>query len=143
MNFETKEGDWTVINKTLQDMIHKSKPFPVILLEGEMGSGKTTFVRQFIESIEPNVRVNSPTFNLFNEYQLKDQIFYHFDLYRLKDSNELAHLGFEEIWGKAGICFVEWWQIARNYFSENDILLKIEFVTEKIRKFTLTRGPRF
>jgi tRNA threonylcarbamoyladenosine biosynthesis protein TsaE len=140
MIFECEQGNWGELNASLNQLIQNSIPYPTILLEGEMGAGKTTFVRQFIQTLEPGTRVNSPSYNLFHEYKVKDSSIFHFDLYRIKESEELVNLGFEEIWGKRGISFVEWWNIARDYFSENDLLLTIEILSESKRKYVLKRG---
>lgn len=86
----------------LKRELEKSQnPFPILLLEGEMGAGKTTFVSAFVHSFDDTLLVNSPTFTLVNEYLTKEKMaIYHFDLFRLKHSSDLEELGFEEIWGK-------------------------------------------
>lgn len=111
--------------------------FPVILLTGQMGAGKTTFTSHFVRSFNSNLNPNSPTFNLMNEYKTGKMSIFHFDLYRLKFSEEVEHLGFEEIWGKQGISIIEWWQIARNYFDSSAIEVKIEIVNEESRKISM------
>lgn len=107
---------------------------PVILLTGEMGAGKTTFTSHFVKSFAPNLNPNSPTFNLMNEYKTEKGSIFHFDLYRLKSPQEIENLGFEEIWGKQGLSIVEWWQIAKDYFDQNAIEIKIELIDEITRK---------
>ncbi|MCE9501962.1 MAG: tRNA (adenosine(37)-N6)-threonylcarbamoyltransferase complex ATPase subunit type 1 TsaE, partial [Leptospira sp.] len=104
--------------------------YPIFLLNGEMGSGKTTFVSSFVKSISPSVTVNSPTYTLMNEYRSKEHLFYHFDLYRILEERELENLGFEEIWGKRGICFIEWWKVAEKYFHDkNSISIELEHIS--------------
>ena len=85
-------------------------PFPVVFLSGEMGAGKTTFTRVLVNLFTNAEYVNSPTFNLYNEYADTNIHIFHFDLYRLAHPQELDQLGFEEIWGKQGIRIIEWWQ---------------------------------
>lgn len=115
-----------------------SKPnFPCVLLQGEMGSGKTTLVRKYLQSLDPSLNVNSPTFNLIHEYHINHTKYFHFDLYRIKHKEELYNLGFEEIWGRAGICFIEWFEIAKDFFTENDILVKIEPISKLKRKYKI------
>lgn len=130
-----KNLDQVVIS--LNQIIQTKKNFPCILLQGEMGSGKTTFVRKYLQTLEPSVNVNSPTFNLIHEYHIQEKKYFHFDLYRIKHKEELTNLGFEEIWSKEGICFIEWFEIAKDFFTENDILLKIETISKNKRKYTL------
>jgi len=108
--------------------------FPVILLTGEMGAGKTTFTANFVRSFDSSLNPNSPTFNLMNEYQTSNFSIFHFDLYRLKSALEIENLGFEEIWGKQGISVVEWWQIASDYFDKSAIEITLEVVDEETRK---------
>ncbi len=116
--------------------------YPVILLTGEMGAGKTTFTSHLVRSFDSSLNPNSPTFNLMNEYKTTKFSIFHFDLYRLKSSEEVENLGFEEIWGKQGISIVEWWQIAAGYFDKSAIEVKLEVVDEDTRKMTLVRSER-
>ena len=82
--------------------------FPVILLTGEMGAGKTTFTSHFVRSFDSNLNPNSPTFNLMNEYKTSKFSIFHFDLYRLKHTEELFDLGIEEYLDSGQFCFIEW-----------------------------------
>ncbi|HRG49329.1 MAG TPA: tRNA (adenosine(37)-N6)-threonylcarbamoyltransferase complex ATPase subunit type 1 TsaE [Leptospiraceae bacterium] len=111
--------------------------YPVILLTGEMGAGKTTFTSHLVRSFDKSLNPNSPTFNLMNEYKTSQFSIFHFDLYRLKSSEEVDNLGFEEIWGKQGLSIVEWWQIATDYFDKSAIEVKLEVVDEQRRRFTV------
>lgn len=113
---------------------------PVILLNGEMGAGKTTFTRNLIQSFaKEDVNVNSPTFNIFNKYQIGNLLFYHFDLYRIKSSNEVYDLGFEEIWGMQGISIVEWWSRAREMFDTDSIVVDIKIIDSHTRNYKIER----
>ena len=111
--------------------------FPVILLSGEMGAGKTTFTSNFVRSYDSDLNPNSPTFNLMNEYKTSGFSIFHFDLYRLKSSEEVENLGFEEIWGKQGLSIIEWWEIAKEYFDFPVIKVQIELVDEQTRKIQI------
>ena len=122
----------------LRDKLKERKiDYPVILLTGEMGAGKTTFTSHFVRSFDSNLNPNSPTFNLMNEYKTGSFSIFHFDLYRLKFPGEVDNLGFEEIWGKQGLSIVEWWQIATDYFDDSAIEIKIELIDEETRQMTL------
>jgi tRNA threonylcarbamoyladenosine biosynthesis protein TsaE len=118
-------------------LIERKIDYPVILLTGEMGAGKTTFTSQLVRSFDKSLNPNSPTFNLMNEYKTSEFSIFHFDLYRLKSSEEVDNLGFEEIWGKQGLSIVEWWQIATDYFDKSAIEVKLEVVDEQRRRFTV------
>ena len=82
----------------------------IVACFGEMGSGKTTFLKSVIASITqcPQDLVDSPTFNYMNIYEGSLVTCYHFDLYRLKNSSDFLALGFEEFFYKEGICLIEW-----------------------------------
>ncbi|MBK6608576.1 MAG: tRNA (adenosine(37)-N6)-threonylcarbamoyltransferase complex ATPase subunit type 1 TsaE [Leptospiraceae bacterium] len=122
----------------LREMLVERKiDYPVILLTGEMGAGKTTFTSHLVRSFNESLNPNSPTFNLMNEYRTSEFSIFHFDLYRLKSSEEVDNLGFEEIWGKQGLSIVEWWQIATDYFDKSAIEVKLEVVDEQRRRFTV------
>ena len=89
----------------------------IILFSGEMGSGKTTFIRKFIESYNTDLIANSPTYNIMNQYKISETlIFYHFDLFRIKSSILSGDHEFDDIWGKMGISLIEWGEFAVDYF---------------------------
>lgn len=111
--------------------------YPVILLTGEMGSGKTTFTSKLVSEFGGANLVQSPTYNLINEYKVNVGSIYHFDLYRIKNSIELEELGFEDIWGKTGISIIEWWKVASAYIPEKSIEVKIGHVSEIKRELII------
>ena len=79
----------------------------VVLLQGDLGAGKTEFVKGLAEGLKVTERVTSPTFTLMNLYQGTMPV-YHFDLYRLDDAEDLANIGFEEFLGGEGVAIIEW-----------------------------------
>jgi len=85
-------------------------PGSFIALTGELGSGKTQFVRGVATGlgIDRSVPITSPTFTLLNEYRMGRYTLYHFDLYRLSGGDDAAELGFDEYFHGNGICLVEW-----------------------------------
>lgn len=85
----------------------KSLP-PFVALYGDLGVGKTAFVRGFTSAIAPAARVKSPTFALVNEYRGKELSVFHFDMYRIEDEDELYSIGFFDYADRRGICLVEW-----------------------------------
>ena len=80
---------------------------PFIALYGDLGVGKTAFVRGFASVISPNSAVRSPTFALVNEYRAKPLSLFHFDMYRITDEDDLYSIGFYDYLDRAGICLVE------------------------------------
>lgn len=88
----------------------------IILLYGDLGSGKTTLVRQFVQLLGLNTDVSSPSFSLINRYEGVVSV-NHIDLYRIKGAAELSNLGLDDLWGTEDISFVEWPQmIEKNVF---------------------------
>ena len=111
-------------------LIKKIRPGNIIFLYGEMGVGKTTFIRYFINGLQKaNIRktteVTSPTFNLLNEYQINDININHYDLFRLKSVDEIKNLDlFEDSFKK--ITLIEWPQIIEKK-PKNLIELNFEY----------------
>lgn len=81
----------------------------VVLLNAPMGSGKTTWVSALMRALDATDEASSPTYSIVNEYELKDgQRVFHFDLYRLKDQQEVMQLGFWDYIDSGSICIIEW-----------------------------------
>jgi len=105
MTFITQNDDETVaLGKSFATFL---KPGDVVALYGEMGSGKTTFVKGIAQGINSNNFVSSPTFTLINIYEGAPPI-YHFDFYRVSTSNEAWELGCAEYFEGDGVCLIEW-----------------------------------
>jgi tRNA threonylcarbamoyladenosine biosynthesis protein TsaE len=84
-------------------------PEKIILFNGEMGAGKTTFIKALCNKLGITGATSSPTFSLVNEYQsTANQIVYHFDMYRLKNQTEALDMGIEEYLYSGNWCFIEW-----------------------------------
>ncbi len=102
-----------------------------ILLSGNLGVGKTTFIKHIINSLQKANKqkiseVTSPTFNISNEYKIKKTLIKHYDLYRIKNKKELYNLGFQENL-KDQITLVEWPEIIENTKIKNSINLIFEY----------------
>lgn len=109
-----------------------------ILLQGDLGAGKTTLVSELMAAMGCTDEISSPTYSIVNEYRVQDFSIYHMDLYRLRDSDELLDIGFDD-YLHGGICIIEWPTIARDYLPENHVHIYIETV-EAGRKYTITEG---
>lgn len=112
--------------------------FEVYALAGEMGSGKTTFMRALGKVLNIQEEVSSPTYSLVNEYSINNSIMriFHFDLFRLKSIEELLEIGFEEyLYAPDVYVFIEWWEIAKPLIEKVDyVLIRFEKLDEHTRK---------
>ena len=81
---------------------------PFVALYGDLGVGKTAFVRGFTSLISPEALVRSPTFALVNEYRAKPRSVFHFDMYRITDEDDLFSIGYYDYLNRSGICLTEW-----------------------------------
>ena len=106
----------------------KLKPKDVVVLTGELGSGKTKFTEGFLSYFGLENEISSPTFTIVNEYKKNDLNIYHFDVYRLSDSSEFYEIGGEEYF-ENGICLIEWGEIIEDALPSNYI--KITFSKSK------------
>ncbi|MCX6530823.1 MAG: tRNA (adenosine(37)-N6)-threonylcarbamoyltransferase complex ATPase subunit type 1 TsaE [Actinobacteria bacterium] len=91
-----------------------SRPRDMIVLAGEMGTGKTTFTQSFGRAIGVTDPITSPTFNLLHNYGQGRMALHHADLYRLERTGELADLGLDELQDSGGVIIVEWGDIVGN-----------------------------
>ena len=121
----------------------KIKPGDVVFFFGEIGVGKTTFIRYLINSFQREnklelTEVTSPTFNLLNEYQINDIKINHYDLFRIKSVDEIKNLGlFQEI--KKTIVLIEWPQII-NEIPKNLIELIFEYKKDHQKRSVQVKG---
>ncbi len=91
------------------ELINESQGLDVWLIGGEMGTGKTTLVKEVVHQLGVEAVVSSPTFSIVNQYgNIGSRIIYHFDLYRLKNESEAFDIGLEEYLASGDICLIEW-----------------------------------
>ena len=123
-----------------------SKPSDIILLQGELGTGKTTFARMLINAlchkmkIIPPTSIKSPTFPIMISYDLKEYELYHYDLYRLKKNKELQELDIFENF-KNNISIVEWPEILmKELEKDNYYFINFSFVDSDTRKIQINQS---
>ena len=95
----------------------------IVVLSGDLGSGKTKFVEGVLSYYSIENEISSPTFTIVNEYISKKENIYHFDVYRLENSDEFYAIGGEEYFQK-GICFIEWGEIIKDILPRQYIQIK-------------------
>lgn len=116
--------------------VQSLKPGAVLALSGELGSGKTCFVRGLAKGlgVPKNVCVSSPTFVLIHEYRGGRTPLYHFDFYRLEKKEEALNLNLEEYWEGEGISVVEWPDRFAEIFPDRTQWIYFKFVDENVRE---------
>lgn len=101
-----EKKDW---EQFVQLVLKQFKDKKIFLLQGNLGAGKTTFVQAFCKELNCKEQVTSPTFSILNIYHDNEKNpIYHFDLYRIKNLNELKEIGFEDYLYSDNYCFIEW-----------------------------------
>jgi tRNA threonylcarbamoyladenosine biosynthesis protein TsaE len=118
------------------------RPNMVLALYGELGAGKTALVRGLASGMGLKARVSSPTFTIVNEYLGKTPLF-HFDMYRLKDSNELFDIGWEDYLSREGVLAVEWSENVEDAFDESAVRIRIKHRGENGREIVIDNLPQF
>ncbi|HLV32457.1 MAG TPA: tRNA (adenosine(37)-N6)-threonylcarbamoyltransferase complex ATPase subunit type 1 TsaE [Chitinispirillaceae bacterium] len=111
----------------------KAMPGDIYLLEGDLGTGKTEFVRGFTEKLDRQCTVRSPTFSIINVYATRAFPVYHFDFYRMCDPDELNETGYYEYINGDGVCLIEWGNLFPEVIPQNAVRIKITDVNENVR----------
>lgn len=125
------------INK-VAELIVAAQPNKILLFNGEMGAGKTTFIKQLCKTLGVTEATSSPTFSLVNEYETTDnQIVYHFDFYRLKNEIEALDMGVDDYLHSGNWCFIEWSENIANLIPETHSTITIEILDDGKRLLKL------
>lgn len=102
-----------------------AKPGDIYCLRGDLGVGKTVFTKGFALGLGINEHITSPTFTIVNEYNGRLP-FYHFDVYRIGDPDEMYDIGYEEYFFGDGVCLVEWAELIEELLPDNVCWINIE-----------------
>lgn len=107
----------------------------VICLTGDLGSGKTVFVKAFANALGVDEPITSPTFNIIKEYPNGELPLYHMDVYRINDVSE--DLGIEDYYDKGGVTIIEWADMIKDKLPDERLDIKIRIIDENTRVFVL------
>ena len=103
-----------------------AKPGQIYTLTGDLGVGKTVFTQGVAAGLGITEPVNSPTFTIIQEYEDGRLPFYHFDVYRIGDLEEMEEIGYDDYFFGEGICLIEWAELIEEILPENRISITIE-----------------
>lgn len=129
MVYETNSPEETfAIAKALGEA---TKSGTVYTLSGDLGVGKTVFAQGLARGLGIEEPVNSPTFTIVQVYDEGRLPFYHFDVYRIGDIEEMDEIGYEDYFYGEGVCLIEWAELIEELLPENRVELRIEKAPEK------------
>ncbi|MBA3682025.1 MAG: tRNA (adenosine(37)-N6)-threonylcarbamoyltransferase complex ATPase subunit type 1 TsaE [Bacteroidetes bacterium] len=129
---DIKVQDQSELPGLAESILRLYKNPKIILIYGPMGAGKTTLIKEICRSLGSSDSFSSPTFSIVNEYSYPNGKIFHFDLYRLKNAEELLDLGIEEYLHSDQYCIFEWPEMVENMININYKKIEIE-VNENIR----------
>ena len=104
----------------------EAKPGQIYTLNGDLGTGKTVFTQGFASGLGITEPVNSPTFTILQVYEEGRMPFYHFDVYRIGDVEEMDEIGYEDCFYGEGVCLIEWSQLIPEILPDEVIRIRIE-----------------
>ena len=119
----------------------EAKPGQIYTLNGDLGVGKTVLTQGFARGLGITEAVNSPTFTIIQEYTEGRLPFYHFDVYRIGDIEEMEEIGYDDYFFGEGVCLIEWAELIEELIPEGAISITIEKDLEKgfdYRRITIT-----
>ena len=123
-----------------QKIGREAKPGQIYTLDGDLGTGKTVFTQGVASGLGITEPVNSPTFTIIQEYEGGRMPFYHFDVYRIGDIEEMEEIGYDDYFFGEGVCLIEWAHLIEEILPQSVISIKIEKNPEKgfdYRKITI------
>jgi len=133
MNFSYKIED---LNRVATQILKEANS-KYILFSGEMGTGKTTLIKELVKLLGSENKVSSPTFSLVNEYEGENDDIYHFDFYRIDDEIEAYDMGFEDYLDHQHYVFIEWPEKIPNLWPEHYTHIQLELNEDNSRSLSL------
>ena len=120
----------------------KDKSAFIVFLDGDLGTGKTTLVKEIIFALGIKEKVKSPTFTIIEPYELNDKNIYHIDLYRINDPSELETIGLREYLNESeAIIFIEWPEKSFGFLKKFNLKISLKHSSEKERNCKIELNP--
>jgi tRNA threonylcarbamoyladenosine biosynthesis protein TsaE len=115
MEFKRDISSLESLAQVAKELLQTFKDHRVFLFDAQMGAGKTTFIKELCKQLGSHDNFSSPTYSIVNEYKSPTHTIFHFDLYRLKNKEELFDIGFDDYLHKNTYCFIEWPHLAHDF----------------------------
>lgn len=132
MNIKIESLD--TIDVAAKEFIRAMGDNTVFAFRGEMGAGKTTFIKAICENLGVSDTINSPTFAIVNEYRSDSaELIYHFDFYRINKIEEAYDFGYEDYFFSGSLCFIEWPEKIENILPHDTVNVRIRVQEDGIR----------
>ena len=132
------EEKYTSIIRFIEETYPENRVF---LLSGDLGAGKTTFIKLFLSlSLKYSGLVTSPTYQLIHEYELENNTAYHMDFYRITSEEEFEKIGVHQYLDSSAYCFIEWPQVFKQQLATYSPLMLDFTIEKKGRTVTLSEG---
>ncbi len=119
------------------EIARRALPGEVYGLIGELGTGKTEFVRGFVSALNPAAPVRSPSFSLVNTYDIPGGRLHHFDFYRLSEQDELIEIGYDEYLADNAVCVIEWADMFPEALPDNATFIRFSAAGENTREIEI------
>jgi tRNA threonylcarbamoyladenosine biosynthesis protein TsaE len=135
-------NDLSDLDEAAKDLMAFAGDHKIFAFDGEMGAGKTTFIKAICKYLGITDLVSSPTFSLVNEYESNSGPLYHFDFYRIKDLTEAYDIGYEEYFYSGSICLIEWPEKIEELLPIPRINVEVILINEHTRTVIFTKISR-
>ena len=122
------------IDQAATEFVKSMGDSTVFAFRGEMGAGKTTFIKAICEKLGVSDTINSPTFAIVNEYRSDSgELIYHFDFYRINKVEEAFDFGYEDYFYSGSLCFIEWPELIENLLPADTVNVSIKVLEDGSR----------
>lgn len=138
MNIEVNNLD--ALSGAAQALLNFAGEERIIAFKGDMGAGKTTFIKVLCAALGVEEVVTSPTFSIVNEYAAASGMIYHFDFYRIKNIQEAYDIGYEEYFYSGNFCLIEWPEKVEELLPEHYITVSLEVLSPEKRLFSFSKS---